>query len=131
MCTPEVDSKVLDGAAAIQMLSLKLTKTFQHDVDRQFESVKRGGIVWDMYKNDDPKLSTIERRGCGSSRMVLPSIQLPGDWKGFLRDNDNKMNLFQFIAKYLSEKQFDAGKQLVTTIGDQVQCCQCNTKDSL
>jgi hypothetical protein len=36
MCTPEVDAKVLDGAAVIQMLSPKLTKAFKKDVDLAF-----------------------------------------------------------------------------------------------
>jgi hypothetical protein len=31
MCTPEVDAEVLDGAAVIQVLSLKLMKTFRED----------------------------------------------------------------------------------------------------
>jgi hypothetical protein len=63
--------------------------------------------------------------------MVLLSAQLPGNWKGFLWDNDNKTNLFEFIAKNLCEKQFETGKQLVTTIGDKVQCCPRKVKDSL
>jgi hypothetical protein len=31
-CTPEVDAKVLDDTTVIQMLSPKLTKTFQDDL---------------------------------------------------------------------------------------------------
>ncbi|MPC90255.1 hypothetical protein E2C01_085231 [Portunus trituberculatus] len=49
VCTPEVDAKVLDGAAIVQMLSPKLAKTFQEYVDliflpyiqRQFETATR------------------------------------------------------------------------------------------
>ena len=139
VCTPEVDAKVLDGAAIVQMLSPKLAKTFQEYVDliflpyikRQFETATRVDIVWDVYKTDSLKASARERRGCGSRRMVLPSAQLPGNWKGFLRDNDNKTHFFEFIAKSLSEKSYEAGKQLVTTIGDKVQCCPCKAKDTL
>ena len=139
LCTPEVDAKVLDGAAIVQMLSPKLAKTFQEYVDliflpyiqRQFETATRVDIVWDVYKNDSLKASARERRGCGSRRMVLPSAQLPGNWKGFLRDSDNKTQLFEFIAKSLTEKSYEAGKQLVTTIGDKVQCCPGEAKDTL
>jgi hypothetical protein len=56
---------------------------------------------------------------------------LHGNWKGFLRDSDNKTNLFEFIAKNLCEKQFETGKKLITTIGDKVQCCPRKAKDSL
>ena len=95
LCTPEVDAKVLDGAAIVQMLSPKLAKTFQEYVDliflpyiqRQFETATRVDIVWDVYKNDSLKASARERRGCGSRRIVLPSAQLPGNWKGFLQDS--------------------------------------------
>jgi hypothetical protein len=62
-------------------------------------------IVWDVYKKDGLKASTRETRDCSFRRMVLPSAQLPGNWKGFLWDNDNKTHLFEFIAKYISEKQ--------------------------
>jgi hypothetical protein len=36
MCTPDVDAKVLDGAAIVQMLSPKLSKTFQGYVNLIF-----------------------------------------------------------------------------------------------
>jgi hypothetical protein len=36
ICTTEIDTKILDSAAVIQMLSPKLTKTFQEDVDLIF-----------------------------------------------------------------------------------------------
>jgi hypothetical protein len=97
MCTPEVDAKVLDGAAVIQMLSPKLIKTFQEDflpyIQQKFETAKRVEIVWYVYKNNGLKGSTRERRSCGSSRMVLSSAQLPGKWKGLLPDNDNKTHM--------------------------------------
>jgi hypothetical protein len=91
------------------MLSPKLAKTFQEYVDpiflpyiqRQFETATRVDIVWDIYKNNSLKASPRERRGCGSRRMVLPSAQSPGNWKGVLRDIDIKTNLFEFIAKKL------------------------------
>jgi hypothetical protein len=125
MCTPEFDAKVLGGAAdLVQMLSPKLTKTFQEDVDRisfhthlQF-AVTPVDIVWDVYKNDGlEEASTRDRRGC-DSRSIIPSARLP---------SKKKPHLFEFIAKYLSEKQYDTGKQLVTITGDNAQCCPRNT----
>nr|KAG5688701.1 hypothetical protein BaRGS_029527 [Batillaria attramentaria] len=63
--------------------------------------------------------------------MVVPSAQLPGNWKGFLRDNDNKTQLFEFLAKSLAEKSYEEGEKLVTTIGDKVLCCPTEAKDDL
>ena len=56
-CSPEVDAKVLDGAAIVQMLSPKLARTFQDYVDliflpyiqRQFDNTSRVDIVWGVY----------------------------------------------------------------------------------
>ena len=88
----QVDAKVLDGAAVIQMLSPKLAKTFQDYVDqivlpyilRQFETASRIDLVLNVYSPESLKASARERRGRGCRRRVLPSAQLPGNWKGFL-----------------------------------------------
>jgi hypothetical protein len=77
----------------------------------------------DVYKNDSLRASASERRDCGSRRIVLTSAKLPCKWKGILRENDNKTHLFVFIVKNLSEKQYEAGKQLVIMIGDNIRCC--------
>jgi hypothetical protein len=58
--------------------------------------------------------------------MELPYVQLPGNWKGFLRDNDNKTHMFEFVTNCISEKQCGAGKQL-----DNVQCRPRKIKDSM
>ena len=86
---PEVDAKVLDGAAVVQMLSPKLTKTFEEYVDniflpyilRTLESASRVDIVFDVYSSDSLKASTRESRGCGVRRRVLPSALLPRNWQ--------------------------------------------------
>ena len=127
-CSPEVDAKVLDGAAIVQMLSPKLARTFQDYVDlvflpyvqRQFENASRVDIVWDVYRPDSLKASTRERRGHGVRRKVSPSTQLPTNWKGFLRDDNNKTDFFHFIATSLAGKNFGDGKKLITTSGDKI-----------
>ena len=127
---PEVDAKVLDGAAVVQMLSPKLTKTFEEYVDniflpyilRTLESASRVDIVFDVYSSDSLKASTRESRGCGVSRRVLPSALLPSNWQSFLRVDDTKTELFQYIAQRTIEKVDVQGKILVITCADKVLC---------
>lgn len=110
--TPNVDAKVLDGAAIVQMLLPKGAKTFEDYVDsiflpyvvRNSEGTSRIDIVFDVYSSNSIKAATRERRGCGLRRRVLPKTSLPANWQSFLRVDDNKTELFQFIAQRLCDK---------------------------
>ena len=97
-----VDAIILDGVVVIQMLQPKAVSTFEEYFNsvfgpyilRQLEDVKRLDIVWDLYKDDSLKKATRVRRGLGERRKVLPSTRIPSDWKGFLRVDANKDELF-------------------------------------
>ena len=106
---PTVDAKVLDGAAIVQMLIPKVAKTFQDYADnvfipyilRQLETVSRIDVVWDLYLPGSLKAATREKRGSGLRRRVSPKAAIPGNWKGFLRVDENKEELFQLLATKL------------------------------
>ena len=51
-----------------------------------------------VYVSDSLKQSAQEKRGSGQRRKVFPSTRLPSDWKGFLRIDQNKDELFKFLA---------------------------------
>ena len=74
------------------------TSVFAPDVMKQLESVSRGDLVWDVYVADSLKRSARERRGSGQRRKVFPSTRIPSDWKGFLRVDQNKDELFKLLA---------------------------------
>ena len=124
---PVVDAKLFDGAALVQMLRPKLTSTFQEYVEviflpyimRHFDSAKRIDIVRDVYRSDSLKSAARERRGCGVQRRVLPSAQIPGNWQSFLRDNENKTELFRFSAEIAVVK---------TVIPDKILVCSSAEK---
>ena len=138
---PQVDAKLVDGAALIQMLSPKLTSTFQEYVDRivfpyilrHFDSTSRIDIVFDVYKADSLKSAAREKRGFGARRRVLDSSQIPGNWQGFLRVNENKTELFKFVAETLVEKaklQLQ-DKIMVCTNAEKVLCSSGKDTSSL
>ena len=103
---PSVDAIILDGAVVVQMLQPTAVSIFEEYFDsvvapyilRQLEDVKRLDIVWDVYKDDALKKGTREKRGSGQGRKFLMSTRIPSDWKGFLRVDDNKDELFKLLA---------------------------------
>ena len=54
--------------------------------------------MWDVYKDDSLKKGTREKRGSGQRRKFLLSTRIPSDWKGFLRVDDNKDELFKLLV---------------------------------
>ena len=108
-CTiqPTIDAAILDGAVIVQMLKPGTAQTFEDYfnyvfapyITRQLETVQRVDVVWDVYHEDSLKRCTREKRGYGRRRKVLASTRIPSDWKGFLRVDGNKDELFKLLAE--------------------------------
>ena len=104
--THPVDAIILDGAVIVQMLEPKTSRTvdkyfgivFPPYVLKQLENAKRVDLVWDVYLDDSLKKSLREKRGAGQRRKVMGSTRIPIDWKGFLRVDGNKEELFKLLA---------------------------------
>ena len=103
---PVVDAVIIDGAVIVQMLQPKTVRTFDEYFSTVFapyilkhlETAKRVDLVWDVYQDDSLKRSLREKRGSGQRRKVMASTRIPADWKGFLRVDDNKDELFKLLA---------------------------------
>ena len=125
---PAVDAKIIDGAVLVQMLSPGIAMTFQDYaasifvpyVVNQLQSSKRVDIVWDVYQKDILKKATRQKRGSGLRRRVEASSKIPGNWNAFLRVDENKTELFRFLAKQVERTELDQGKELFSTFGDSV-----------
>ena len=125
---PSVDVLLLDGAAIVNMLKpTGACKTFAEYsqfvfipyVTRELESVKRVDVVWDRYLSNSLKDCTRRKRGNGSRRRVQPDTKIPGNWAAFLRVDENKVELFHFLAKQLITISNVRG-QVVTTKDESV-----------
>ena len=127
---PDVDFLIIDGAAIINMLQPRGSRTFEdyfkdvflpyiHD---HLRSVDRLDIVWDKYRPDSLKASTRDKRGKGVRRRVLPDSRVPGNWQAFLRVDDNKTELFGYISEELkaSKPDLEDQKQVINTKGEDV-----------
>ena len=94
------------------MLPVKTAQTFDEHFNaifapyvlRQLETGNRVDLVFDKYRKDSLKAATREKQGSGHCRRVLPNALIPCGWKGFLRVDENKTELF----RYLSEKVRDS-----------------------
>jgi hypothetical protein len=103
---PTVDAIILDGAVIVQMLKPRMAQTFEEYFNtvfapyilRQLDAVNRVDLVWDVYREDTLKRSAREKRGSGQRWKVLPTTRIPSDWKGFMRVDDNKDELFKLLA---------------------------------
>ena len=60
-----------------------------------------------------------ENRGTGARRRILPNVKLPRNWKNFLRNDDNKDELFQCLAN-ASVTQDTDDKVILSTIHKSV-----------
>ena len=114
------------------MLSTRTLNTF-HDYSNsvflpyifgQLQSVRRLDIVWDVYLTDSLKAGTKSKRGQGQRRKVLPMAPLPSTWKSFLKNYENKSDLFCFLSTTTTtttnERSPASRKILVSTCGDSV-----------
>ena len=127
---PEVDAIMIDGAAIINMLSPRQAQTFleyastifKPFIMRQLQTARRVDIIWDQYLPNSLKSSTREKRGKGIRRRVTPEGLVPTNWPGFLRVDENKAELFHFIAKYIEDLQDPLleGKEIRITHGPDV-----------
>lgn len=126
--TPKVQVVIMDGAAIINMLRPGTAKTFQsyaNDVfvpyvTSQLQHVDRLDIIWDRYMADSLKTETRSKRGKGVRRRVEPSSTVPGNWQEFLRIDENKTELFSFLAS--SVANLATNKHIITTQGTGILC---------
>ena len=60
------------------------------------------------------------KQGQGARRRVQPSSQIPCNWQQFLRSEENKQELFQFLAQCIVSLHEE--KQVITTKGKDILC---------
>lgn len=62
---------------------------------------------------------TREIRGTGG-RNVKKTIAIPKNWKSFLRNSDNKTELFQMLAQHLTNSSFLENLSIASANGSEV-----------
>ena len=127
---PHVDAKVLDGAVVIHLLKPRGSRTFKdyyQDVFRtyiesQLRDFTRIDVVWGCYLPNSLKQSTRQRRTQRQSNQrqrVDCNSPIPSNWESFLRSEQNKDELFSYLAKCM-QSYHGSGKVLISTLGKLV-----------
>ena len=139
------DCKVLDGAVFVHGLPTNRISTFSEYTDKVFiphlqkhlQDTRRIGIVWDTYISGSVKESTREKRRNGIRRKVSDQAKLPGNWLGFLRDPENKKELFNFQTGKVAQFRHPEGTSLHITLDESVlsqglslQMGKCNHEEA-
>lgn len=130
----QFDGIIFDGAAIVQMIQPKNSKTFKeyysldlmpniHHQAQKFKC-KRIDLVWDLYLPNSLKGQEREGRGTGIRRQVTPDGRLPPNWSDFLKNEQNKTELFEFLGRKFLDGFSDV--MVVTNLGNQV-----STSDNL
>ena len=104
------------------MLKPGASKTFQEYsetvflpyVANQLRNVERVDVVWDRYLQGSLKDSARSKRGKGICRRVRPDTRIPGDWTAFLRVEENKEELFLYLAEQLTTIETNHGEVVST-----------------
>ncbi|KAK3920030.1 Chromosome-associated kinesin KIF4 [Frankliniella fusca] len=107
--SPPVDAKVMDGPAIVHILGSQRSTTFSDYLGKvikpfvlkELQSVKRVDFVWDRYEPKSLKNFTRKKRGDGVRMRVTLTTKVPKNWGRFLRDPNNKQELFGLIATHV------------------------------
>ena len=108
---PNATAIVIDGSALVNSLPPRTSKTFGEyamldvlpKVQAFCSTYNRTDIVFDVYLTASLKAETRTKRGQGNRRRVTETGKIPPNWNSFLRDNDNKTELFSFLADKIVE----------------------------
>ena len=104
------------------MLKPGASKTFQEYsetiflpyVINQLRNVERVDVVWDRCLPGSLKDSARSKRGKDINRRVRSDTRIPGDWKAFLRVDENKEELLLHLAEQLTTIGTDHGEVVST-----------------
>ncbi|KAK3742384.1 hypothetical protein QZH41_002604 [Actinostola sp. cb2023] len=126
----DIDVTIIDGAVVVNMVkpgidertfSEYATGSFIPYIKAQLRHVRRLDVIWDEYVENSLKATTRCKRGSGVRQRVEADNRLPRKWQDFLRVDENKRELFKFLAECVVAST-DAQKQVISTYGEQVLC---------
>ena len=105
---PVVDGVVMEGSVMANQLKPNNNQSFtSYAAETVYPYLKRYernshanriDVVYDTYPETSLKGMTREKRGTGVRRKVTSSSLAPSNWKGFLRVDENKVELFRFLS---------------------------------
>ena len=107
-----VDAVMIDGARDVHILNpTKLrnvtifddyaSKVFIPHILKLLENARRCDIIWDRYLRKSLKDICRANRGTGVRTKVFGNGKIPSNWESFLRNKQNKQELFYLLAGHI------------------------------
>ena len=81
-----------------------------------------------MYLPESLKGTNRQKREKSVRKRVSPSTTIPKSWKDFFRVDDDKTELFKFLAQHVTCPKVDEGKVLYATSAQDVLSSTCQAK---
>lgn len=112
---PEADCIIIDGSALVNSLPPQTSKTFEDyaaldvlpTIQAYSAKYKRTDIVFDVYHPLNLKSEIRSKQGRGVRRRVTSTSKVPSNWWNFLRDSNNKAEIFSVwderLARFLPQ----------------------------
>ena len=72
---------------------------FNKYIQQQLENVKINDVIWDIFLPHNIKSSTRKKREVGKQRRVYPENSAPWNLQDFLHSEENKQEMFLFLAR--------------------------------
>ena len=88
----------------------------------QLSKVHRVDVVRDLYDSLSINGEARAKRGYDAQQQVSASAPVPRKYQDFLRHDENKTDLFCFLAEHNCNKPLACGKLLLATHGRSVMC---------
>ena len=117
---------VLDGPAIVNTLQPKDCSTFKDYslkvfcplLSTQLEACERIDIIWDRYFKNTLQAKARKKRGSGVRRRIQHDSKIPGNLQPFLRVDESKEKLFEFLATESVNMQ--TNKAVISTKGESI-----------
>ena len=134
---PETDVFIVDGSALVNTVAPKTSKTFKDYASTDILPLvyaysrkhNRTDIIFDVYCQSSMKSEARSKRGKAIRRRVTKKSKTPTNWKSFLRDSQNKTELFHFLADAVATMTTD--NLVVVTRGEDARTSANYTNMSL
>ena len=85
------------------------------------KNAQRIDVVWDTYIPDSLKATTRSKRGKGYAGVRYLTQKSQASWLAFLRIDENKQELFDYLTEKLAMMEVEQ-KKVIFTKGESVVC---------
>ena len=124
---PRIEMKVIDGAAFVNIYQPKISNNFGEycydEITKRVYTISqhldRLDFVFDTYQHNSIKTQTRENRGTGMRVLVRRDTPMCRKFQDFMRNSDNKTELFLMIANAISKIE-NVSTSIIATAGDKV-----------